>query len=1017
MRPQRLTMTAFGPFAATEELDFRLLGSHPLFLINGPTGSGKTTILDAICYALYGETTGHERDGGQMRSHHAAPDVRTEVCFEFALNAQQYRIRRWPEWARPKARGEGFTTQGAEALLERLLPDGGTEVLVPRKITQANTAVVELVGLSAEQFRQVMVLPQGKFRELLLAPSDAREKIFEQLFGTSVYTRLQSLLSEEALRLQRLVVELRQRVRGLLSGVAVADTMELAALCASVEASLAAAQAEGVLADERLQAARLALEVAKRDDALFRDLESAERVLSGLEEQRQAREADRVLLDLARMAAKLQPQRQRLEEYRAEQAASQDNLAQAQTLLAGASAALKDAEVARQTGAQRQPELEALQARRLRLEDQRRTVTQFHQVVTARAQCEARAAECAAQVTTLAAARDAAGVALGTLRESLDALGRRMETLHDAPVKLETLRTALEARRELDRDLADLAARQRELEQTGTRVAVAAEALRTAIVQREMLEDAWQGGQAAILAAELRSGEACPVCGATHHPGPAKPTATLPSEDEVKRQRAVEENCRLRHDEARMAHQRLHDVTERLQAAIAHRMTRLDMTIELPELQSRFDAMRIACDELQACREKHADGRDDENRQMEALAALGVQWQAAENSFREASRELDRTRDRLADLAIAVPEELRAAGALEAALSAVAERIREIESDQRVAEQRLLDARGAHSQAEGTLTARGETVAVVSARVREAEAAWQAALTASPFTGESAWRAALREDAEIVAREKALRDWEDAVSSARGVRNDRLAQVQDRSRVPLLPLETALEGAAAAAKKVHETVGELLERRSALGAVAGQVNQLQDELARVETAYGRVGRLSDQANGRVGLKLNLQRFVLSVLLDEVLRQADSRLHRMSRGRYRLLRREGVLDGRRKAGLDLDVEDAYTGTTRAVATLSGGESFIAALSLALGLSDVVQAHAGGVHLNTLFIDEGFGSLDADSLDLAISTLVDLQASGRMVGIISHVPELRQQITTQVTLVPSGNGSRLRVIPRG
>ncbi len=307
MRPLRLTMTAFGPFPGMERIDFTRLGANPLFLINGPTGSGKTTILDAICFALYGKTTGAEREGAQMRSDLAAMDILTEVAFEFELAGRRFVIRRSPEQQRPKARGDGFTTQAPEAELKELVDGGGEKLIVASKVSEATREIEELTGLSVDQFRQVMVLPQGQFRQLLLADSDQREKIFGQLFQTRIYRRLEESLKARAAEIRRERERQLQLQQGMLEGASLASLEALEAELAELEPATFAAREVLNAKEAALSAADKTCEQARvlRDEFLRLERLSAEQ--QQLEVRKVQVDRDRHQLQLAELAARLQP--------------------------------------------------------------------------------------------------------------------------------------------------------------------------------------------------------------------------------------------------------------------------------------------------------------------------------------------------------------------------------------------------------------------------------------------------------------------------------------------------------------------------------------------------------------------------------------------------------------------------------------------------------------------------------------------------------------------------------------
>ncbi|MFZ1834224.1 MAG: SbcC/MukB-like Walker B domain-containing protein, partial [Pseudomonadales bacterium] len=361
-----------------------------------------------------------------------------------------------------------------------------------------------------------------------------------------------------------------------------------------------------------------------------------------------------------------------------------------------------------------------------------------------------------------------------------------------------------------------------------------------------------------------------------------------------------------------------------------------------------------------------------------------------------------------------VPEDMQQPAALGRAIAALETELAQLGALLSASARALEQAREARIAAESSATATREGAEKAGAQHKAAGQRWQQALASSSYSSNEEFRAALITPQEQAGLEQQLREYQDTLLLARRALEEKQAAIAGLVRPELTQTAEFERDKRATLTQAIDQLGMLGERHKTQSAVLKTLETLAREQAAREAEYAVTGKLSQVANGSNAYRLSLQRFVLAALLDDVLIEADHRLKLMSKGRYRLLRRLEADDMRGKSGLDLDVEDAYTGTRRSVATLSGGESFMAALSLALGLSDVVQAHSGGIRLDTLFIDEGFGSLDPDSLDLAIRTLVDLQAAGRMVGIISHVPELKQQISAQVVVEAGVSGSRLRVV---
>lgn len=965
MRPLTLALSAFGPFPGTETIRFSDFGENPLFLINGPTGAGKTTLLDAICFALYGKTTGDEREGAQMRCDLAPPDILSEVTFAFELGGHRFRIRRVPEQQRPKAKGEGTTTQNPEAQLVELLPDGGERLIVAAKVSEATREIEDLTGLSVEQFRQVMVLPQGKFRQLLLADSSEREKIFGQLFQTRIYKQLEEHLKIRAAEIRRKREEQRILQAGILSGAELESREHLETELTACAPACTTARKEREAKETAHSAAEKALTQGQALEQNFVRWDKTAADLTQCEEDRPRIDAIRIQIANAEQAAKLAP-------LFADRGRCEKDLAQAQSeadaatrRLASARKALEEATENRQATAQLQIDLKQANEELTRLKGYRERVEGL-----AKARTKREVADRAAKQAEL------------VLR--FKQLAERYLTLHN----LEKKKLEVEQQQEI-------LAKAREREETRRREHQEREQL------AKRLELAWHQGQAAILARELREGGPCPVCGSTEHPTPAHTDRELPNQQQVEQAR---EAVRLTMEALEEARQQTTKKQERLR----------DLEREAKSLRE-FVTTDAGLDRLKE--EIRALQEEAKNLAFSLPDREGIQLLDAETL--RAEREAARSSVAAAQALVAsaeqeLPEAYRERGALDGAIAKTTATVTRIEKEIEGLETCFQQATNALTAAVTAGDAAATQRQKAETALAEARQCAANALAASSFTDETAYRSALLDDAELKQRKVAEKDFEKKLEQLTGAHKQLGELLQGLARPDLAALMATTAAAKEAKDRATETwtgldkrLSLLLDTRKKLESTAAEQKKLDDE-------YAVVGTLSDVANGQTGDKISLQRFVLGVLLDDVLIEASHRLHLMSKGRYRLLRKEDRAKGNKASGLELEVEDAYTGKTRPVATLSGGESFMAALSLALGLSDVVQAYAGGIRLDTLFIDEGFGSLDAESLDLAIRALVDLQATGRMIGIISHVAELKEQMPLRLDVIADRAGSRTRLV---
>ena len=1022
MKPVKLVLQAFGPFAGREEIDFSRLPPGALFLISGPTGAGKTSILDGITYALYGDTSGGERSAREMRSHHAAATLLTEVEFEFDFAGKRYRARRQPEQERAALRGSGMVREPAKGALERYAADSGRWEPLTARISEIATRVEELLGFKAEQFRQVVVLPQGQFRRLLAASSAERERILEILFGTQAYKRIQDALKAEAAGLRKRAEDNALRSTTLLQQSGAESLAALDERLGTLETELQRlAQAEaGLRADEL--AASEALRLARLAEAAFSEAETAARALAVLEAGAPALAQLRERLAAARRAEEIRPEAHALKTAQDALQRIEDELKQAR---ADASASGEQLQAARQC-------LQAEEAQAPARAAAQRAALELEALVDAVARLDA--ARSAAQGATerqqqAAAAQRAAEVELQQRTQARARASEEIEALQAPAAQLEALGLRLMQAEAQAKAQAALQADRRELEaadRTYAALARTVDAARSdAETQRselEALEARWRQGQAAVLAAHLHDGEACPVCGSASHPAPAGPAPEHPGEEALQRGRATLRTAETAFDSARerstaAAQARAH-IVARIEAreqaiAGAERMPAPD------ELRAQLTVAQAAQDGLHAARSRLADAET-------ALAAAALTTEALRTAGTTAQAEALAAQHRMEDCLAAVPAALRAPQALDAAIA-------QAHATRRRLDEALQQAQGAHGEAaraEAVARARCDTLGAAfdkaGAQAQAAAVAFAAALARAGFAGtddtegadgdgaaQARWQAALLPAAEYEAQAAAVRDEEDRLAAARARTQRADAALAGLQRPDLPALQAHAANVRTRLEEVQTARTRSSSERENCARSAGALAELAREAAQIDAEFRVTGHLAEIANGNNSQRLTFQRYVLAALLDDVLRAASLRLKMMSCGRYLLQRVEEGGDARRAGGLDLEVFDEYTGRARPANTLSGGEGFLASLALALGLTDVVQAYSGGVQLDTLFIDEGFGSLDGEALEMAMQTLAELQRHGRMVGVISHVEEMKREIGLAIEVQASATGSRVRL----
>ena len=991
MRLHNLEVTAFGPFADTVEVDFDELGADGLFLLHGQTGAGKTTILDAVAFALYGTVPGARKEGKRLLSDHAPAGAVPTVTLEATIGGRRLRITRSPEYERPKKRGAGTLTENAKATLTWL--DGAGENL--SRIPDIAREVERLLGMTADQFFQVVLLPQGEFAKFLRADNEERGKLLEKLFDTVRFKSVEDWFVDRKRLSAAQVEDQRKQVDLLLARVSTAAGIEAGAdgdplgwsrrlLEQSVEtADLAAAELGRVrVADERARAAaveaRRVCELQTRRDralAALADLESG-----AAERHALAAEADRA----ARAAV--------------------------------VAAAAADADVAARESESAVARARSLADRLGASEDAAGLVAtlSWPQTDVDRDAIRARGREWSAEVVRLDGLLGETCVMaqlerdLVEMRSGSADLARKAEELETARAEWptavtaaeEALRVAEQAQASLPA-LEDAAARAADASTAADEFVSATTALekqRTVVTEardthqnaRDRLLDLREqriAGMAAELAAQLAEGEKCAVCGSVDHPAPAQPgDATVTKDDE---------------EAARLAEQRVGRVLQ----AETERQTQLERTVDLlaqrggdgdrDELRRLYQA---AVAEVEQARSLAA-GLGRASASLDELRSRGAQLDAQ-------SRAVDTERATL-DTRIAAAEEQVAS--LRARLSAAA-------GDDRDVQARRNRFDGLATQAAQLLDAR-DHAAVLDATARGLDARVRAATTDAGFGSLAEAVEAVRPSGRTQQIEAVLAAAHDRAAGARAV----LAEPDVVAVADLDPVDTAgpeafareagtaVEAAAAAASDADT-------RRGNLERLVAHLEETMTALGPVLAAHEELAGLADVVAGRGqnSRKMSLRSYVLASRLEEVAVSASARLRRMSAGRYEFVHSDEAGARGRRGGLGLDIRDDYTGVVRSAKTLSGGESFLASLSLALGLADVVAAESGGVVLDTMFIDEGFGTLDADTLDLVMGVLDELRAGGRVVGIVSHVDEMRQRIPSRLHVLRGRTGSTLEMI---
>ncbi|WP_329153009.1 SMC family ATPase [Streptomyces anulatus] len=1046
MRLHRLSITAFGPFGATQEVDFDALSSAGLFLLHGPTGAGKTSVLDAVCFALYGAVPGaRQSPGASLRSDHAPADLSTEVQLELTVGGRRLEVTRSPAQPRPKKRGDGFTVEKAQSRLRGYDPERGWQAL-SKSHQEIGEELTQLIGMSRDQFCQVVLLPQGDFARFLRADAEARGKLLGRLFDTRRFAAVEERLAELRRGAEARVTAADERVLALAQRIA-----QAAGPVGAEAAPIAARPGEPGLAEAVLEWAAIARSTARER------LDIAHCVVSKAEgRQRAARHA----LDTERERARLQERYEEtvrraaaLEERRPEHDRCQERLERARKAdrVAPALDLREEAERAhRRAGdaldrarAQLPPDLADAGPDRL-TELERRFRQELGGLESAR-RAEARSAAIDEERDRLERESRADDT---TVRDA-DAWLAGWDAVHSG--LRERIATAQEAATRAEQLAGLLAPARRRLEAARRRDALAAEVLatrRTLAEAREGALDAhetWLGLRerrlrdiAAELAAGLVDGAPCTVCGSAEHPAPA-------TEGDGHVDRATEEAALAAHRRAEetraRAEQALGLVRERHAAAHAEaRDTDPPATVTGPTAAVTDPAAAVpdpsadvpdpSADVVAEPAGDEGEGRtttdpgpsvDELRDAVDRLAAEHAEEHRLAAGTHAAREALDAAeREHLGRLELRQEAERRAA--------ARTSRREALDREQAVLRDELAVVRGESGSVAAyaeRLTRRVELLAEAAEAVRAEQETGRRRKEADGRLSDAAFRAGFdtpEAAAATLLDAAAQRDLQhriDAWQAEAAAVADRRAERDTREAAEQPPARpTAAQGEFDTAEwLVREASSARAAAEERCAELARLSREAADEVRRlgpVRQEYERIARLAGLAAGTSAdneRKMRLEAYVLAARLEQVAAAATARLQRMSSGRYTLVHSDARTGGRR-AGLGLHVVDAWTGSERDTATLSGGETFFASLALALGLADVVTEEAGGVRLDTLFIDEGFGSLDDQTLDEVLDVLDSLRERDRSVGIVSHVADLRRRIPVRLEVVKERQGSSVR-----
>lgn len=918
MRPLKITMSAFGPYAGEVTLDMQKLGKSGIYLITGDTGAGKTTIFDAISYALYGEASGNYRENTTLRSKYASADTPTFVELEFEYNNEIYKINRNPEYPRPNKRGEGFTKQSANA--ELVMPDGS----VITKIKEVNAKVEEIIGINKNQFSQIAMIAQGDFRKLLNCETNERSKIFRKIFKTEPYHNIE-------IKLSSLFNELKRNREKEKSGIE---------------------QYINQLKCNENDTLSLELERAKSGDVLIEDVIK----LAGEIINKDTLEYTKTQKNIESINEEIEKINSNIKLYENQEATKKE--------YAKASAKLEELKTKRN---ECEKAYKSAEAQREKLDDLTRKINLINSKMPKYDELKSLENSINERTQSFEKSNNLLKLKqqeITLLEKEIDEKSKALEEVKGADllvqkltVQKEEIKKKAEALKELKTEIDRCKTEQKNLKNAQSFAKSALDEYGALENEYNQIYIAFFNEQAGIIADELKDGEPCPVCGSTSHPNLARKSENAPSQADVESAQNLVKKAQEKADKARDTASALKSRFDEIAANVKSAAKKLFGTDDnvFDNYNSNINALKKEYDDT--------------------LALLKTANEKL-NLYQKLDKEIPKIQEKQKSFSDEISTLNTQKASDEAFISENTKRVTSIKSE--------LDF---------------ESADLAKDKLKE-------------YTN-------LSNDIKN-AIEKSKNDFDDIKSkydTQKGKKASLENALKEFKEIDLASLNEKSLKLNEYKKDVDKTAKSLYSRIESNKLLVDDISEKRDILKEYDDKYVWLKALSETANGDISgkEKITLETFVQMTYFDSIIRKANIRLLTMSDGQYELVRRSDAETLKKNEGLALDVIDHFNGSSRSVSTLSGGESFMASLCLALGLSDEIQSSNGGIKLDTMFVDEGFGSLDGEALDRALSALTSLSQGNRLVGIISHVDVLRDRIDNKIVITKDRTtGSNAQII---
>ncbi|WP_100011509.1 AAA family ATPase [Lentibacillus sediminis] len=1029
MKPLRLTMTAFGPYKDTESIDFSELEENNLFVISGNTGAGKTTIFDGICFALYGSASGSDRgDYNMLRSDFAEDHIHTSVELEFELNGKTYRIMRQLGHLK---KGNKTKTGDRCEFFEKV--DGREIPCVDRQMVREIDQKVEvIIGLTKDQFKQIVMLPQGEFRKLLTSETENKEAILRKIFKTDSYKQMNELLRERKNQAENTYKEkeymLERHVSDIISVLPRREESSLFGVLAeehhNVHQILAGLEKEKAFYQDKIQNDQEAsdkafqererkqkeLHQAETVNEQFQQLDQKEKQLREQKEKIPAVEEKEKQVTAAERASGLLAYENQVNDRRREETEKKHVLTNEETAKKQADQQYRTAETTYQQEESKKGKRETVSKK----------LDQLHELFPA-------VQEMDEEKKRLAALKDNRDKSNSKWEQAKAALEKKRAQLEKAEEKVNVL----------ERNVSQLPDKQQELTHVHQQVKVLAGFLEKQMQQNaldkdlqrkkaaylqikskyDQMNEAWLSNQASLLAAHLHDGEACPVCGSVEHPDKAETHEGAVSKEQLELlKRKLDETEKLYRDSDVKKSSNTSQLMEKEQELKTYEIAAEKAAETKPHLEQREKQLDEEVQTLKQQQESLKKGREFLVKTKQEIKQLESDNEELEKNFRVQDTDYQKSlaiyRDRLGK----IPEEIRVLAELEKQMKETKAQQTQLEEAWEKAQSGLQQAKEQLTRADSNHTHAGKQLEEAREKRKKAEEQFKTAYSDAGFESEETYQQAKMPSTEREQLKTNIQQFKDDLTALKQATADLKKSLQDKKRVDLAAIQAELDQLKERYEKAFNTLNQSKNFHKEIEKFQLNIQAADEQVKQQERKMAAIADLYDVIRGQNSQKISFERYLQIEYLEQIIEAANGRLKHLSNGQFNLMRSDRQESHGRQSGLGLDVYDAYTGQTRDVKSLSGGEKFNASLCLALGMSDVIQSFQGNISIQTMFIDEGFGSLDEESLHKSIDTLIDLQQGGRMIGVISHVQELKSMFpaTLQVAKTKEGHSETRFVV---